>query len=446
MRRCPGPSSRSLAALRDVWPDLRDVAVDRARPPARGARLVVGPGRAHDAARLPACPTAWPISSWRAVSACSRGSTICRSRRTAASSTRTTSSPPAPAGDAGATLDARVAAWFVSSSPSLRDALIRAVHDATIDAAVARFVVGRRVVGVMGGHALDRDAAFYRTVAVTGRALTRAGFTVATGGGPGVMEAANLGAWMAPFADDALDDALAMLADARRLRRRSRRLPCAARSRCARAGRDGGESLGVPDVGVRGRADDRVRDAHRQVLHEQHPRGRPARDRPFRRRVRAGRRGHRAGDLHRHRAEQSHALQGAQPDGVLRRRVLRARTPRARDRGPPAGDRVRLVRSRHGVRRARRRSWRSSPPTIPMPRGTPASSAADCTKAPDHARSRRPRARRRHAVRRGVRPHPRRVRGPGRVSRGGRRRSRGGGAARSGHARRRRAVAAPRRA
>jgi predicted Rossmann-fold nucleotide-binding protein len=143
------------------------------------------------------------------------------------------------------TLDARIESWFASSTTSVHDALIRAVHDATIDAAVARFVAGRRVVGMMGGHALDRDAAFYRTVAVTGRALTRAGFTVATGGGPGVMEAANLGAWMAPFADDALDDALVMLADA----------PCyetdpdgylrgefAVRSRWP----GGGESLGVP--------------------------------------------------------------------------------------------------------------------------------------------------------------------------------------------------------
>ena len=73
--------------------------------------------------------------------------------------------------------------------------------------------------GVMGGHALDRDAAFYRTVAVTGRMLTRAGFTVTTGGGPGVMEAANLGAWMAPFDDAALDEALAMLAEAPNYRR-----------------------------------------------------------------------------------------------------------------------------------------------------------------------------------------------------------------------------------
>ena len=110
------------------------------------------------------------------------------------------------------TLDQRIAAWFVSSSTSVHDAVIRAVHDATIDAAVARFVQGRRVVGVMGGHALDRDSPFYRNVARVARALTRAGFSVATGGGPGVMEAANLGAWMAPFTDDALDEGIEVLA------------------------------------------------------------------------------------------------------------------------------------------------------------------------------------------------------------------------------------------
>jgi len=118
------------------------------------------------------------------------------------------------AGAPGTTVDAQIAAWFASSPASVHDAMIRAVHDATVDAAVARFVAGRRVAGVMGGHALDRDAPFYRIVAVLARAMTRAGFSVATGGGPGVMEAANLGAWVSAFDDSVLDDALAMLAPA----------------------------------------------------------------------------------------------------------------------------------------------------------------------------------------------------------------------------------------
>lgn len=114
-----------------------------------------------------------------------------------------------------ATVDALITDWFESSSSAaLTDLVVRALHDATIDAAVARFVLGRRVVGVMGGHALARDAVFFREVARLGRCLTREGFTVATGGGPGVMEAANLGAWCAPMDDTVLDLALAVLSAA----------------------------------------------------------------------------------------------------------------------------------------------------------------------------------------------------------------------------------------
>ena len=72
--------------------------------------------------------------------------------------------------------------------------LLRAIHDDSISDALDEFTTGRRVVGVMGGHALARGTSGYAAAARLGRSLASAGLVVATGGGPGAMEAANLGA------------------------------------------------------------------------------------------------------------------------------------------------------------------------------------------------------------------------------------------------------------
>ena len=52
------------------------------------------------------------------------------------------------------------------------------------------------MVGVMGGHAAPRGSAVFAEAALLGRLLARSGQVVATGGGPGAMEAANLGAYL----------------------------------------------------------------------------------------------------------------------------------------------------------------------------------------------------------------------------------------------------------
>ncbi len=108
------------------------------------------------------------------------------------------------------TLDARVYAW-TRRRPALVDRLAQALHDHAVDDALEEFVAGRQLVGIMGGHAVGRDSAAYAKASRLGRALTRAGLTVATGGGPGAMEAANLGAYLAPYADDVLEAALALV-------------------------------------------------------------------------------------------------------------------------------------------------------------------------------------------------------------------------------------------
>jgi predicted Rossmann-fold nucleotide-binding protein len=111
-----------------------------------------------------------------------------------------------------ATPDARIYAWSQAPRPRAVDAATKALHDAAIEEALDELVAGRRVVGVMGGHAAARGSSEYRNAARLGRALGRAGALVATGGGPGAMEAANLGASLAAHPDAALDAALAALA------------------------------------------------------------------------------------------------------------------------------------------------------------------------------------------------------------------------------------------
>jgi predicted Rossmann-fold nucleotide-binding protein len=87
--------------------------------------------------------------------------------------------------------------------PDVRTALAQRLHDNGIDDALAdttRTWIAEHgpasVVGVMGGHAQPRGAQAYRTAAELGWRLAREGRLVLTGGGPGVMEAANLGAYL----------------------------------------------------------------------------------------------------------------------------------------------------------------------------------------------------------------------------------------------------------
>ncbi|MFG1607240.1 LOG family protein [Actinoplanes sp. NPDC049265] len=90
------------------------------------------------------------------------------------------------------------------ATPDIREAIAQRLHDAGIDNALGKALSGwaathdantPRPVGIMGGHAEPRGSAAYRMAAELSWRLAGSGRLIVTGGGPGVMEAANLGAY-----------------------------------------------------------------------------------------------------------------------------------------------------------------------------------------------------------------------------------------------------------
>jgi predicted Rossmann-fold nucleotide-binding protein len=152
-------------------------------------------------------------------------------------------------------LDRRIARHFVAAGgrnpPSAAEAIAQRLHDFGIDRALTAWLSGEggpapKVVGVMGSHFTRRDDPQYALVAELGWLLARAGFLVATGGGPGLMEAANLGAYLSNHADrGALDRAIAILKEAPAYESDPARYVEATR-RVLAAETNGATSLGVP--------------------------------------------------------------------------------------------------------------------------------------------------------------------------------------------------------
>jgi predicted Rossmann-fold nucleotide-binding protein len=99
------------------------------------------------------------------------------------------------------------------------EAVAERLHDTSIGQAIGRFLedshkkTSKPVVGFMGGHGTPRNAPEFRAVAQIARALRQQKFTIVSGGGPGLMEAANFGAFMAAYSDAQFELGLQTLAD-----------------------------------------------------------------------------------------------------------------------------------------------------------------------------------------------------------------------------------------
>ena len=126
---------------------------------------------------------------------------------------------PADPASLKSTLDARIYDWTVEAAAgaprclNMAEFVAARLHDTRIDGEISRFLdaPGCKTVGVMGGHNVPRTAPAFEDIARVARELRRGDFKIVTGGGPGLMEAANFGAFMAPYDEAAFERAVATL-------------------------------------------------------------------------------------------------------------------------------------------------------------------------------------------------------------------------------------------
>ncbi len=92
--------------------------------------------------------------------------------------------------------------------------IVHAIHDNSITQAISRFTHDHKIVGIMGGHKLSRTSVAYANIVALAKLLAEQGMTLASGGGPGAMEATHVGAGLAGADQATVDETLAILATA----------------------------------------------------------------------------------------------------------------------------------------------------------------------------------------------------------------------------------------
>ena len=95
----------------------------------------------------------------------------------------------------------------------IRSQMYQAAHDYSMTDALRDYCEGKALIAFMGGHAMERHSDEYAQVVWLAWRLSRAGYVVATGGGPGAMQAANLGAYLCENTEDDVKEALKLISD-----------------------------------------------------------------------------------------------------------------------------------------------------------------------------------------------------------------------------------------
>lgn len=122
----------------------------------------------------------------------------------------------------GETRDWKIYKHFMKHkyNPPVGEAMAERIHDYGIDMAlrnVLKFndegMTKRRVVSFMGGHSVRRGSEYFIKVALIAQKLAAKGYFIATGGGPGIMEAGNLGAYFGNYSEADLLDAIDILTE-----------------------------------------------------------------------------------------------------------------------------------------------------------------------------------------------------------------------------------------
>jgi len=122
-----------------------------------------------------------------------------------------------------AAADQTIYDYFSNSrfNPTINEALWQRIHDHAIDDALRQLLkfddygmTHKKCVAIMGGHGVHRTDPYFHKVVLTAKLLGENGFFIASGGCPGIMEAANLGAYLAGQPHAAVEQALALLVPA----------------------------------------------------------------------------------------------------------------------------------------------------------------------------------------------------------------------------------------